>query len=55
MYKCTTVLYVNELNVAVADIEDTEVIWIAFIRDTQINWSYLKIEQTKNNINNYQH
>ena len=37
----------------VADIDDTEVIWIAFIRDTQINWFYLKIEQNKNNINNY--
>ena len=37
----------------VADIEDTEVIWIALLRDTQINWFYLKIEQNKNNINNY--
>ena len=24
-----------------------EVIWIALLRDTQINWFYLKIEQNK--------
>ena len=37
----------------VADIDDTEVIWIAF-NSTQIkHWFYLKIEQNKNNINNY--
>ena len=39
----------------VDDIDDTEVIWIAFIRDTQINWFYLKIEQIKYNISNYQY
>ena len=38
-----------------ADIDDTEVIWIAF-NSTQIkHWFYLKIEQNRNNINNYQH
>ena len=42
--------------VGVADMDDTEVIWIAFIRDRQIKHRfYQKIEQNKNNISNYQH
>ena len=43
----------NEYCRTVADIDDTEVIWIAF-NSTQIkHWFYLKIEQNRNNINNY--
>ena len=49
----TLIIVAQHINTCVADIEDTEVIWIALLRDTQINWFYLKIEQNKNNINNY--
>ena len=53
--KNTMEIFIKLKKITVADIDDTEVICIEFIKYPDKHWFYLKLEQINHNINNYQY